>query len=46
MGILKLTKENFFKLKTFYKKINDRKIDFTSFIDLAIQKNILTIYQF
>lgn len=43
MGILKLTKENFFKLKNFYKKINDRKIDFTSFIDLAIQKNILTI---
>ena len=43
MGILKLNKKKFFDLKIFYKKINDKKIDFTSFINLAIQEKILII---
>ncbi len=41
MGIIKILKKDFFKLKNFYKKNNNKKIDFTSFINLAIKNNIL-----
>ena len=41
MGIMKFKTKDFFKLKTFYKKINDQKIDLTSFINLALKNNII-----
>lgn len=43
MGIIKILKKDFFKLKSFYKKNNDKKIDFTSFINLAIKNHILKL---
>jgi choline kinase len=43
MGILKITKNDFFKLKSFYKKINNKKIDLTNFINFAIRNKILKI---
>ena len=41
MGIIKLLKNDFFKLKKFYKKINNKKIDFTSFLNLVIKNQII-----
>jgi len=43
MGIIKLLKNDFFKLKKFYKKINNKKIDFTSFLNLAIINQIVKV---
>jgi len=43
MGIIKLLKKDFFKLKNFYNKINNKKIDFTSFINLALENRILKL---
>ena len=43
MGILKLNKKSFFKLKKFYIELNDKKIDFTNFLNLAIKKKIIII---
>ena len=43
MGIIKLKFKDFLKLKNFYKKIKINKIDFTSFIDKAIQHKIIRI---
>jgi len=41
MGIMKIRNLDFLKLRNFYKKINDQKIDFTSFIDLALKNKII-----
>ena len=43
MGIIKLLKKYFFKLKKFYKKIENEKIDFTSFINLAIENHVIKL---
>lgn len=43
MGIIKLKSKDFFVLKNFYKKINNKKIDFTSFLNAAIKKKIIKI---
>lgn len=43
MGILKFKTADFFKLKIFYKKINDHKIDLTSFINLALKNKIIKL---
>ena len=40
MGIIKLKIESFKKLKKYYKKLN-KKIDFTSFINLAIREKVV-----
>ena len=41
MGIIKKLKKEFFKIKKFYKKINNKKIDFTSFLNLVIKNQII-----
>jgi|TARA_B100001063_G_scaffold245313_1_gene280649 hypothetical protein len=41
MGIMKIRNLDFLKLRNFYKKINNQKIDFTSFIDLALKNEII-----
>ena len=43
MGIIKLKKIDFFKLKKFIKKLNKKKIDFTSFLNIALQKKIIKL---
>ena len=43
MGLLKLKKKTYFNLMRFYKKINNDKIDMTSFINLCINNNKLKI---
>ena len=43
MGIIKFKKEDFYKLKKFFKKIKNTKIDFTSFLDLAIKSKIIKL---
>ena len=40
MGIIKLKIKSFKKLKKYYKKLN-KKIDFTSFINLAIREKVI-----
>ena len=42
MGIIKLKKKDFYKSMKFYKKLNNKKIDMTNFINLAIKNKILT----
>jgi len=41
MGIFKLSYKSFNLLKSYYMKINNKKIDMTSFLNLCISKNIL-----
>ena len=41
MGMIRFNKIDFFNLKIFYKKINNKKIDMTSFINSAIQNKII-----
>lgn len=41
MGIIKLTKKNFKKSYNFFKKIKNKKIDMTSFLNLCIKNNII-----
>ena len=41
MGIFKIKIENFVKIYLFYKKLRNKTIDMTSFINLVIHKNIL-----
>ena len=43
MGLIRLKYKDFFKLKKFFKKINNPKIDMTSFINLAIKNKIITM---
>jgi len=43
MGILKIIKSDYHKLFKFYKKIKNKKIDFTSFLNLAIKNKIIKI---
>ena len=43
MGIIKLKKKDFFKLKNFFVQIKNTKIDFTSFLDKAIKSKIIKI---
>ena len=43
MGIIKLKLKDYKKLYFFYKKLNNKKIDFTSFLDKAIKKNIIKL---
>ncbi len=40
MGLIKLKKKDFVKLKKFYQKL-DKKIDFTSFINLSLKEKII-----
>jgi choline kinase len=40
-GIMKFKNRDFFKLKKFFKKIKNKKIDFTSFLNKAIKSNII-----
>ena len=42
-GIIKIKKKTYFNLMRFYKKINNDKIDMTSFINLCINNNKLKI---
>jgi hypothetical protein len=44
MGIIKLVSKDFLKLKKFFKKINNNKIDMTSFLNLALIKKIIKLY--
>ena len=46
MGIIKLKEKDFFKSMIFYKKLKNKKIDMTSFIDLLIKNKILTFNYF
>jgi len=41
MGIIKLKKSDFFKLKIFFNEIKNRKIDFTSFLNQALKSKII-----
>ncbi|WP_440681209.1 NTP transferase domain-containing protein [Candidatus Pelagibacter sp. HIMB1623] len=43
MGILKLKKDSFFRCYNFFKKLNNKKIDMTSFLNLCIKKNIISL---
>jgi hypothetical protein len=39
MGLFKLKKNTFFILEKYFKKINKKKIDMTSFLNLSINEN-------
>ncbi len=43
MGMLKITKFDFKNLKKFYKKLKNRRIDMTNFLNLAVNKKIIKI---
>ena len=43
MGIAKFSKSDYFKLFKFYKKISNKKIDFTSFLNLSIKNKIIKL---
>ena len=43
MGIIKVNKNDYFKMYKFYKKIKNRKIDLTSFLNLVIKNNVAEI---
>ena len=44
MGILKFSYTDFLKLNIFYKKIENQRIDMTSFLNLAIHNKIIDIF--
>lgn len=44
MGLFKLKKNDFFKLSIYFKKIQNKKIDMTSFLDKSIKKNKVRFY--
>ncbi len=46
MGIMKFKKKDFFRIMSFFYKLNNYKIDMTSFLNLCIKKNIITISYF
>tara|TARA_B110000483_G_C18171142_1_gene533325 strand:- start:1210 stop:1935 length:726 start_codon:yes stop_codon:yes gene_type:complete len=43
MGLMKINKKDYFKMKKKYEKINNPKIDFTSFIDLTLKSNTVEV---
>jgi choline kinase len=43
MGIIKLEFKDFMKLKNFYKKLHNKKIDFTSFLNEVLKKKIIKL---
>lgn len=43
MGLTKLAKKDFLKLKNFYYQNKNKKIDFTNFLNLAIQSNVINL---
>ena len=43
MGIIKLNKKDYSNLKNYYFKTNNKKIDFTNFINLAVKNNVIKI---
>ena len=43
MGIFKITKKRFNILHSLYKKINNKKIDMTSFLNLAVSEKKLKL---
>ncbi len=44
MGLFKLKKNNFLKLSIFFKEIQNKKIDMTSFLDKSIKENKVKFY--
>ena len=45
MGLLKVKKKDFIKMYKIFKKINNNKIDFTSFLNLYVKKNKLNFFK-
>ena len=43
MGIIKLKYKDFVNLKKFFKKIEDPKIDFTSFLNMSLKQKVLDL---
>ena len=43
MGIIKLKKKTFLKCYSFYKKLNNEKIDMTSFLNLCVKNKIMSL---
>lgn len=43
MGIIKLRKKSFFKCHKFFQKLDDNKIDMTSFLNLCVKNKIITL---
>jgi choline kinase len=43
MGIMRINNDHYHKMHSFYKKIKNKNIDFTSFINLILKKNLLNI---
>ncbi len=41
MGLAKIKKKDFYKLHKFYKKIKNKKIDMTSFLNLSVKNKII-----
>ena len=46
MGIMKFKKKDYFNLMQFYKRLNNKKIDLTRFLNLAIKNKIVKLYYF
>ena len=43
MGIFKIDFKTFKKINLYYKKLNNKEIDMTNFLNLCIRKKIITI---
>jgi choline kinase len=43
MGIIKFKKNDYFRLRKFYKSLKDKKLSLTVFLDMALRKKILVI---
>ena len=43
MGITKLKRDAFFKCHNFFKKLKNNKIDMTSFLNLCVKNNIISL---
>ena len=43
MGIIKLRKQTYLKCYNFFKKLNNKKIDMTSFLNLCIANKIMSL---
>jgi choline kinase len=43
MGLMKIVYKDFITMEKFYRKVNNMKIDFTSFLDLLVRNNKLSI---